>query len=195
MTSGDPSRSWINESAGTTYVDVGECPKIHSANLREKYKEAVARRELNYEKEWARKLERFMRSQKEKWRRLERWLDFPLHQEKVYNVVLSIEEYMQRIDVEMEAVENELSGGNQLLSAKDHLRKAEDLNDRRRLAMTELQKLSRHYTGAYSLVTICEDCGAALSIFDEEESLRIHKSGNLHKGFLIVKSTLDKLGN
>jgi RNA-binding protein Luc7-like 2 len=195
-------------------MDLGDCPKVHSAVLKAEYEEARKKKDYGYSRELERFIEQLISECDRKItrarKRLEDVSDAP-QDEELKNEIKRLYEKAE-----------ELGAAGDIDESLQLMKQAEELKTQKSLPQVKKKKkkktsllsyfLSNMLTTLSTLQTadplesiptgptsqqqklrVCDVCGAFLSIYDSNRRLADHFGGKLHMGYKTIREKLQEL--
>ncbi|KAG5456218.1 MAG: hypothetical protein BJ554DRAFT_4101 [Olpidium bornovanus] len=159
-------------------MDLGECPQIHSNKLKDEYEKAVASgKDLGYEWEWERALERFVSECDRKVvanrRRIEKQPENPV----AVQLMREIQDLEQEMATLMAAVE-QLGEEGKVSESMEALKNVEGVKARKADLEVKLKTATGGDIGQHQKLKVCETCSAYLS---------------MHLGYKEIRDKLEEL--
>lgn len=177
-----------------TKVDLGPCPKSHTARLKDEYKASITtggKRYPEFEAEHEDNIRRFMADIDRKISANKRRIDqTPEETAKFANLLRDISEIEAAMNAAMAEVER-LGEQGEVDASLGELAKAEALKQEKADREHELQVLSDSAgASGHQKLRVCDVCGAYLSILDSDRRLADHFGGRMHLGYLRLREII-----
>ncbi|KAK4053007.1 splicing factor [Microbotryomycetes sp. JL201] len=187
-----------------TKMDLGTCPKTHSAKLRNEYQAMLKKAEdendqakilelnrmkVDYEQTIYAFIDECDRRIRAAHRRLEKT---PEENNRATNLMREIGEIEGAYQAAMTEVER-LGSEGKVEESMAELQKAEALKTEKEDKERELQQLTET-SGAsgHQKLRVCEICGAYLSVLDSDRRLADHFGGKMHLGYHQLRTYIDE---
>ncbi|PWO00277.1 LUC7-domain-containing protein [Tilletiopsis washingtonensis] len=176
-----------------TKVDLGTCPKSHTARLKDEYDAAVAKGEAfpAFEVEHEDSIRTFMADIDRKIAANKRRIDISPEETAKFTTLLRD---IQDVDAAVAAAEKEverLGEAGQIDESLAELQKVEALKQEKADRERELQVLSDSAgASGHQKLRVCDVCGAYLSILDSDRRLADHFGGRMHLGYLKLREVI-----
>lgn len=174
-------------------MDLGPCPKSHTARLKDDFNAALAKGERfpQFQAEHEHNIYSFIDDVDRKINANKRRLDqTPEENAKFTNLMREIGEIEVALQAAMGEVET-LGEAGQIEESLAELQKAEALKAEKADKEKELQILTEN-SGAsgHQKLRVCDVCGAYLSILDSDRRLADHFGGKMHLGYLRLREMI-----
>ena len=178
-----------------TREDMGTCPKIHHEKLNASYNVAKDSQNFGYEEELEHYLADFIAkceraNETRKRRRISDGIDSQdaaelAKETELASVIMRNSNLMRDL---MEQTEKLAEAGD-LDASMEAMSKIETLRVERTAAQAEAKRIEeeKRSTHPESKLRMCEQCGAFLSIYDNETRLADHFMGKLHIGYVKIR--------
>ncbi|PWN54348.1 LUC7-domain-containing protein, partial [Violaceomyces palustris] len=176
-----------------TKVDLGPCPKSHTARLKDEFNEAIAKGERfpQFFAEHETNIYNFISDVDRKINANKRRLEqTPEEIAKFANMMREISEIEAALAAAMSEVES-LGEQGLIEESLAELQKAEALKEEKANKERELHLLQEN-SGAsgHQKLRVCDVCGAYLSILDSDRRLADHFGGKMHLGYLRLREMI-----
>lgn len=178
-----------------TKVDLGPCPKSHTARLKDEFKASAAKgdRYPQFEAEYEDNIRIFMADIDRKIAANKRRIDqTPEETAKFTNLMHDISEIETAMNAAMAEVER-LGEEGEVEASLQELAKAEALKQEKAERERDLQVLSDSAgASGHQKLRVCDVCGAYLSILDSDRRLADHFGGRMHLGYLRLREIISE---
>lgn len=176
-----------------TKVDLGPCPKSHTARLKDEFKAALGKGDEypQFEAEYEDNIRIFMSDIDRKIAANKRRIDqTPEETAKFTNLMHDISEIETAMNAAMAEVEK-LGEQGEVEASLAELQRAEALKGEKAERERELQVLSDSAgASGHQKLRVCDVCGAYLSILDSDRRLADHFGGRMHLGYLRLREII-----
>ncbi|CAO1619427.1 unnamed protein product [Parajaminaea phylloscopi] len=176
-----------------TKVDLGPCPKSHTARLKDEFKATVTKGDKypQFEAEYEDNIRIFMADIDRKIAANKRRIDqTPEETAKFTNLMHDISEIETAMNAAMAEVER-LGEQGEVEASLQELAKAEALKQEKADRERDLQILSDSAgASGHQKLRVCDVCGAYLSILDSDRRLADHFGGRMHLGYLRLREII-----
>lgn len=176
-----------------TKVDLGPCPKSHTARLKDEFKAALGKGDQypQFDAEYEDNIRMFMADIDRKIAANKRRIDqTPEETAKFTNLMRDISEIEAAMNAAMAEVEK-LGEQGEVEASLQELQKAEALKQEKADRERDLQILSDSAgASGHQKLRVCDVCGAYLSILDSDRRLADHFGGRMHLGYLRLREII-----
>ncbi|PWN41361.1 LUC7-domain-containing protein [Ceraceosorus guamensis] len=182
-----------NDLFSNTKVDLGPCPRSHTAKLKDDYDAALSKgdRYAQFEVEHENSIRTFMADIDRKIAANKRRIDIsPEETAKFTNLMRDIQDLEAAHDAATKEVER-LGEAGEIEASLAELNKAEALKQEKSDRERDLQVLSDSAgASGHQKLRVCDVCGAYLSILDSDRRLADHFGGRMHLGYLKLREVI-----
>ena len=184
-----------------TREDIGTCPKIHHEKLNLSYDKVKDTQNFGFEEDLEHYLADFIAkceraNETRKRRRIADGIDSQNPEELAKETELAVI-IMRNSNLMRDLMEEteKLAEAGDLDASMEAMSKIETLRNERTAAQAEAKRIEeeKRATHPESKLRMCEQCGAFLSIYDNETRLADHFMGKLHIGYVKIREMHAKL--